>query len=133
MRAIGTVVEEESGRPIAGLRVRAFDKDILFDDKLGVAITRHGVRIDYSQLDFSSVFGTETSPELYIRIYGVTDKKLLFPSESRFARTANRRTVRHQDSPGQTALPTSEEPRHRAVLSEDSGLPSLSPLARGTC
>ena len=83
MRAIGTVIEEESGRPIAGLRVRAFDKDILFDDKLGVAITDAAgkFRIDYSQLDFSSIFGTETSPELYIRIYDVTDKKLLFTSE----------------------------------------------------
>src|SRR6476646_8807135 len=83
MRAIGTVVEEESGRPIAGLHVRAFDKDILFDDKLGVAVTdpEGKFRIDYSQLDFSSIFGTETSPELYVRVYDVNDKKLLYTSE----------------------------------------------------
>ena len=33
MRVVGTVVEEESGRPLEGLVVRAYDKDILFDDK----------------------------------------------------------------------------------------------------
>jgi len=83
MRAIGQVVEEESGRPIAGLHVRAFDKDLLFDDKLGVAVTdaEGKFRIDYSQLDFSSIFGTETSPELYVRVYDVNDKKLLYTSE----------------------------------------------------
>ena len=83
MRAIGTVVEEESGRPIAGLHVRAFDKDILFDDKLGVAVTdaKGAFRIDYSQLDFSSIFGTETMPELFIRIFDASGKKLLYTSE----------------------------------------------------
>ena len=83
MRVIGTVVEEESGKPLAGLQVRAFDKDILFDDKLGVSITdaTGSFRINYSQLDFSSFLGTETTPELYIRIYDATGKKLLFTSE----------------------------------------------------
>jgi hypothetical protein len=83
MRVIGTVVEEESGKPLAGLQVRAFDKDILFDDKLGVALTdaAGAFRINYSQLDFSSFLGTETMPELYIRIFDATGKKLLFTSE----------------------------------------------------
>jgi hypothetical protein len=55
----------------------------LFDDKLGVAITdaAGAFRINYSQLDFSSVLGTETMPELYIRIFDATGKKLLFTSE----------------------------------------------------
>ncbi len=88
MRAIGTVVEEDSGRPIAGLHVRAFDKDLLFDDKLGVAVTdaKGAFRIDYTELDFSSIFGNETTPELYIRIYDVTDKKLLYTSEKSIRR-----------------------------------------------
>ena len=83
MRVIGTVVEEESGKPLAGLQVRVFDKDILFDDKLGVALTdaAGAFRINYSQLDFSSFLGTETMPELYIRIFDATGKKLLFTSE----------------------------------------------------
>jgi hypothetical protein len=83
MRVIGTIVEEESGKPLAGLQVRAFDKDLLFDDKLGVAITdaAGAFRINYSELDFSSILGTETMPELYIRIFDATGKKLLFTSE----------------------------------------------------
>jgi hypothetical protein len=88
MRAIGTVVEEDSGRPIPGLHVRAFDKDLLFDDKLGVAVTdaKGAFRIDYTELDFSSIFGNETTPELYIRVYDVTDKKLLYTSEKSIRR-----------------------------------------------
>lgn len=83
MRVIGTVVEEESGKPLEGLQVRAFDKDILFDDKLGISTTdaTGAFRINYSQLDFSSLLGTETSPELYIRIFDATGKKLLYTSE----------------------------------------------------
>ena len=83
MRVIGTIVEEESGKPIAGLQVRAFDKDLIFHDKLGVAITdaAGNFRIEYSQLDFSSILGTETSPELFIRIFDASGKKLLYTSE----------------------------------------------------
>jgi hypothetical protein len=83
MRVIGTVVEEESGKPLAGLKVGAFDKDLIFDDKLGVAITdaKGAFRIDYSQLDFSSIFGTETMPELYITVKDSTGKKLLYTSK----------------------------------------------------
>ena len=83
MRVMGKVVEEESGKPLAGLQVRAFDKDLLFDDKLGVATTdaAGAFRIDYSELDFSSIFGTEMSPELYVRVFDATGKKLLYTSE----------------------------------------------------
>src|SRR4030095_10414780 len=82
MRVIGTVVEEESGKPLAGLVVRAFDKDILFDDKLGKTVTDANghFRIDYSSLDFS-LLGGETSPELYVRIFDPAGKKLLWTSE----------------------------------------------------
>jgi len=83
MRVIGTIVEEESGKPLAGLQVRAFDKDLIFHDKLGTAITdaKGSFRIEYSQLDFSSIFGTETMPELFIRIFDASGKKLLYTSE----------------------------------------------------
>ena len=83
MRVIGNVVEEESGKPLQGLQVRAFDKDLIFDDKLGVSITdeKGWFRIDYSQLDFSSIFSTETMPELYVRVYDAKGKKLLWTSE----------------------------------------------------
>jgi hypothetical protein len=83
MRVIGKVVDEESGKPLAGLQVRAFDKDLLFDDKLGLAVTDAAgeFRINYSQLDFSSFLATEASPELYLRVYDATGKRLLWTSE----------------------------------------------------
>ena len=83
MRVVGTIVEEGSGKPLAGLQVRAFDKDLLFHDKLGVAITdaTGSFRIEYSQVDFSSIFGTETVPELFIRIFDASGKKLLYTSQ----------------------------------------------------
>ena len=83
MRVVGTIVEQESGKPLAGLQVRAFDKDLIFHDKLGASITdaTGSFRIDYSQLDFSSIFGTETVPELFIRVFDATGKKLLYTSE----------------------------------------------------
>lgn len=88
MRVVGTIVEEESGQPLAGLRVQALDKDILFDDKLGVAITdaSGSFRIDYSQLNFSSFLGTETVPELYIRVYDASGKKLLYTTKNAIRR-----------------------------------------------
>jgi len=51
--------------------------------KLGTAITdaKGSFRIEYSQLDFSSIFGTETMPELFIRIFDASGKKLLYTSE----------------------------------------------------
>jgi hypothetical protein len=83
MRVVGKIVEEESGRPLAGLQVRAFDKDLIFDDKLGKTVTdaAGAFRIDYSSLDFSLIEGLETAPELYVRVFDATGKKLLFTSE----------------------------------------------------
>jgi len=83
MRVVGTVVEQESGKPLAGLVVKAFDKDLLFDDKLGTATTDASgkFRIDYSSIDFSLLAGMETVPELYVRVLDSTGKKVLWTSE----------------------------------------------------
>ncbi len=79
MRVVGTVVEEGSGRPLQGLQVRALDKDLLFDDKLGAAITDAAgkFRIDYGSINFGLL---ESSPELYVRVFDATGKKLLYTS-----------------------------------------------------
>lgn len=83
MRLIGTIVEEESGKPLAGLQIRAFDKDLVFDDKLGTAVTdaAGAFRINFSSLDFSLLADTETVPDVYIRVFDAAGKKLLYTSE----------------------------------------------------
>jgi hypothetical protein len=88
MRVIGKIVEAESGKPLAGLQVRAFDKDLLFDDKLGTAVTNAAgeFRIDYSALDFSLFGDLETAPELYVRVFDSARKKLLYSTEKTIRR-----------------------------------------------
>jgi len=65
----GRVVERESNRAIAGVRVRAYDKDLLFDDVLGDATTDGSgeFSITYSKKDFSELF--ETRPDLYFLVF----------------------------------------------------------------
>ncbi len=88
MRVMGTVVEAESGKPLQGLRVRAFDKDLIFDDKLGDTLTdaEGKFTIAYTEAQFRDFH--ETLPDLYIRIYDGSGKKLLFSSEKAVRRSA---------------------------------------------
>jgi Transthyretin-like family len=77
MRVVGTVVEEESGRPLEGLVVRAFDKDILFDDRLGSVHTNASgaFEISYTETQFRDF--NETQPDLYVKVFDASGKKLL--------------------------------------------------------
>jgi hypothetical protein len=88
MRVIGTVVEEETGAPLQGLRVRAYDKDLVFDDKLGDTLTDASGRfeIPYTEAHFRDL--EETEPDVYIRIYDGSGRKLLYTSEKAVRRSA---------------------------------------------
>jgi hypothetical protein len=89
MRVIGTVVEQESGKPLQGLRVRAYDKDLIFDDKLGDTLTDAAGKfeISYTEVHFRDL--EETEPDVYIRIYDPTGKKLLYTTEKAVRRSAS--------------------------------------------
>src|SRR5262245_1158095 len=77
MRVVGTVVEEESGKPLTGLVVRAYDKDLIFDDHLGSVQTGAGgeFEISYTETQFRDF--NETQPDLYLKVFDASGKKLL--------------------------------------------------------
>lgn len=68
-RVEGVVREKESGRPLPGFTVRAFDQDVLRDDHLGDALTdaegRFEIRFDDTR--FKDAF--ESRPDLYLCVY----------------------------------------------------------------
>ena len=66
----GIILERESLRPLPGLLVRAYDKDIFYDDLLGTAVTTENGSfiLGYEKKDFKEIF--EGSPEIYFVIYG---------------------------------------------------------------
>ncbi|HEX2483966.1 MAG TPA: hypothetical protein VHQ66_01615 [Myxococcota bacterium] len=68
-RVFGIVREAESGRPLPGLFVHAFDKDVVLDDELGTAITGPDGRFEiaFTALAFRDV--VEERPDLYFRVY----------------------------------------------------------------
>jgi len=88
MRLYGTVVEEESGKPIEGLFVRAYDKDLISDDHLGDTHTDASGRfeIEYSEVQFRDF--NETLPDLYLRIFDASGKRLLHSTEREVRRNA---------------------------------------------
>ena len=89
MRVVGTVVEQESGRPLEGLVVRAYDKDILFDDRLGSVYTNASgqFEISYTETQFRDF--NETQPDLYVKVFDASGKKLLYSTKSQVRRGAD--------------------------------------------
>lgn len=81
-RISGVVVEHGSGRPLAGLVVRAFDKDRLYDDLLGAAMTDAEGRFEllYSGEDFQELF--ESRPDIYLRVYDASGRNEIHTTES---------------------------------------------------
>ena len=68
-RITGTVKVAETGVGLPGLFVKAYDKDILFDDLLGSAITGAGGRFEIvsEMRDFRDFF--DVKPDIYLKVY----------------------------------------------------------------
>jgi hypothetical protein len=77
-RISGTVEEAETGRPLGALIVRAFDRDLLFDDKIGFATSDEEGRFEirFRAEDFRD--WRETRPDLYLRVYDLKGTALLY-------------------------------------------------------
>ena len=67
-RLRGSVRREGSEAPLVGVVVRAFDKDLVFDDSLGEARTDElgGFQIQFNDLDFRDAL--EQRPDVYLRV-----------------------------------------------------------------
>lgn len=65
----GVVRERETGRPLPELVVRAYDKDLIFDDVLGFASTGEDgtFSIRFSTEDFKDLW--ESRPDIYLRVF----------------------------------------------------------------
>ena len=73
----GVILERETGRPLPNLIVRAFDRDVMFDDKVGYSGTDEDGRFEirFRVDDFRDF--RETRPDLYLRIYDRSGIRLL--------------------------------------------------------
>jgi hypothetical protein len=131
----GVVREKESKRPVPGLLVRAFDKDMFFSDLLGNAITSSDgtFSLGYEGKDFQELF--EKRPDIYLDIYGSTtakdpgraDDKPIFTTRRRVRFNAGRREffaveIPHdqlgEDAPGTGIVSPPEPGKWKELIDE---------------
>src|ERR1043166_885475 len=76
-RISGIICESESRRPLPGLVVRAYDKDMIYDDFLGNAVTDNAGRFEmrYTGSDFKELF--ENHPDIYLIVMDIEGKHVL--------------------------------------------------------
>jgi hypothetical protein len=81
LKVTGRVYTQETGEGLPGLLVKAVDKDLLFDDVLGTAVTDQDGRfeITYDQKDFSELF--EKGPDLYVIVRDPKSNRIIYSSE----------------------------------------------------
>jgi hypothetical protein len=79
-RVHGVVREAETDLPVPRVRVRAYDKDLLFDDLLGETATddQGEFEVRYAGSDFQELF--DSRPDIYFRVYDETGSQLLLDS-----------------------------------------------------
>ncbi|HEX6098810.1 MAG TPA: C25 family cysteine peptidase [Thermoanaerobaculia bacterium] len=81
-RISGRVVDRQTGGGVSGVMVRAYDKDLLFDDLLGTATTGAdgAFELRYSESDFRELF--ERRPDVYLSLYESPGKFLLHTKDA---------------------------------------------------
>lgn len=89
-RVEGIVRERESRRPLRGLLVRAFDKDVIADDYLGDSTTnaRGRFSIDFDDSAFKDVL--ETRPDIYLFVFAPGNSEPVHDTSRAIRRNAKR-------------------------------------------
>ena len=87
-RIEGRVCEAETGRPLVGLRVCAYDLDLLKDDSLGEAVSDAdgSFQIRFTERAFQELPGER--PDLYLRIFDASGRVELASTQSEVRRSA---------------------------------------------
>ena len=69
-RITGTVIDRETGSGVPRLRVETWDKDLIFDDLLGTAITddQGTFQIEFDETYFQELF-LDRRPDLYFKVF----------------------------------------------------------------
>ena len=75
---LGTIEEEETGRPLPNLVVRAYDRDLVLDDRVGFTTSDDDGRFEirFHRKHFSDVW--ESQPDLYLRIFDPAGTRELY-------------------------------------------------------
>ena len=87
----GTVEVRETQRPVEGLLVSAFDKDLAFDDHLGVAVTDPEGRfvIRFTEDRFQDI--VESEPDVYLRVFDASGKREVYATRDKVRYNASRK------------------------------------------
>jgi hypothetical protein len=91
----GVIIDEDSGRPVPGLRVRAQDRDFFRNHLLGDGYTDENGRyeITFEREDFTGpIIRLNRHPEIFIHVYA-GDDRLLFSSDRSIVVDAERHTT----------------------------------------
>ncbi len=82
-RISGKVIERGTGRPLAGLVVRAFDQDLVFHDRLGFATTNASGRFEIRFTEEAFRDFRETRPDVFLRVFDAAGSRLLVDTSDR--------------------------------------------------